>query len=232
MALAVLAGACSGDDDSPAPEPADQAGAPTLRQQPADLDVKIARVSGALTKADANALSKRLGRVVATWFDGGFLDGDYPRSSFSGYDAFTPGAARLARHDADVTTNAQLGSEWEQVVPTRQVVRLYVFAPGHRASGATAKVELVMVGAGESGSASELAVTGELYLTKTSKGWRIFGFDLHRSVGAPGAYVDQLRAQRDKQHGPSDKQGQPKSRDKNKNKQKGKHDKSRGKGRA
>jgi hypothetical protein len=230
VALAVLTGACSGDDDTPAPEPADQAGAPTLRQQPADLDVKIARVSGALTKADANALSKRLGRVVATWFDGGFLDGDYPRSNFSGYDAFTPGAARLAEHDSDVTTNAQLGSEWEQVVPTRQVVRLYVFAPGHRASGASAKVELVMVGAGESGSASELAVTGELYLTKTSKGWRIFGFDLHRSVGAPGAYVDQLRAQRDKQQ-PSKKPGQPKQQ-KGKNKQQGKHDKNRGKGRA
>lgn len=232
VALALLAGACSGDDDdSPAPEPTSQSGAPTLKQQPANLDVKIARVSGALPKADAKAVSKRLGHVVATWFNGGFLSGDYPRSSFTGYDAaFTPGAAKLAKRDSSVTTNAQLGSQWVQLVPTRQVVRLYVFAPGHRASGATARVELVMVGADEGGSASELAVTGQLYLTKTKAGWRIFGFDLQRAVGAPGAYVAHLRAQSDKQHrNPSNKQGQPKGR-----KQAGKHDKgsSRGKGRA
>ena len=216
LALALLAGACSGDDETPAPEP-DQAGAPTLRQQPADLDVKIARVSGALPKAEAKAVTQRLGHVVATWFDGGFLSGDYPRSSFSGYAAFTPGAAKLARRDSGVTTNAQLGSQWVQVVPTRQVVRLYVFAPGHRASGATARVELVMVGADESGSASELAVTGQLYLTKTKAGWQIFGFDLQRSVGAPGAFQSPSSKQR-----LSNKSGQPKAQKKN----------GRGKGRA
>jgi len=231
VALALLAGACSGDDDdSSAPEPTNQSGAPTLKQQPANLDVKIARVSGALPTADAKAVSKRLGNVVATWFNGGFLSGDYPRSSFSGYDAaFTPGAAKLAQRDSGVTTNAQLGSQWVEVVPTRQVVRLYVFAPGHRVSGATARVELVMVGADEGGSASELAVTGELYLTKTKAGWRIFGFDLQRAVGAPGAYVAHLRAQRDQQQ--KDPSNKP---DKSKGQGNGKHDKgsSRGKGRA
>ena len=228
VALALLAAACSGDDDdSSAPEPTNQSGAPTLKQQPANLDVKIARVSGALPKADAKAVSKRLGHVVATWFNGGFLSGDYPRSSFTGYHAaFTPGAAKLAKRDSSVTTNAQLGSQWVQVVPTRQVVRLYVFAPGHRASGATARVELVMVGADEGGSASELAVTGQLYLTKTKAGWRIFGFDLQRAVGAPGAYVAHLRAQQHRK--PSNKP------DKSKGQGNGKQDKgsSRGNGRA
>lgn len=232
VALAVLAGACSGgDDDSPAAEPASQSGAPTLQQQTAGLDVKIARVSGTLPKADADAVSKRLGNVVATWFDGGFLSGDYPRTSFSGYDdAFTPGAAKLAERDSGVTTNAQLGSQWVQVVPTRRVVRLYVFAPGQRVSGATAQVELVMVGADEGGSASELAVTGQLYLTKTKAGWRIFGFDLQRSVGAPGAYVAKLRAQREKNQ--QDKKQQ--DRKQGQSKGQGKQDKgsSRGKGRA
>jgi len=208
ISLVLLAGACSDDGggEETTPEPADRAaGAPTLRQQPADLDVEIARLSGALPKAAAQDLSQRLGRVVATWFDGGFLTGDYPRENFAGYASFTPDAARLARRDAGVTSNAQLGSQWVQVVPTRQVVRLYVFAPAHRPSGATARVELVMVGMSDAGTASELAVTGELFLTKTDNGWRIFGYDLQRSVGKPGAYADRQRAQRE----PRDEREQP-----------------------
>ncbi|HYJ66513.1 MAG TPA: hypothetical protein VEX15_02500 [Nocardioidaceae bacterium] len=201
LALAVLLGGCSDDsDDEPAtPDPPSRAGAPTIRQQPVGLDVKIARLSGHLPKAASRDLTNRLGHVVATWFEGGFLAGDYPRQRFSGYASFTPDAARLARRDAAVTSNVQFGSRWTQVVPTRQRVRLFVFAPGHRPSGASADVQLVMVGAGSGGTASELAVTGQLYLTKTASGWRIFGFDLQRSVGEPGSFAAHLRATRDKQ---------------------------------
>jgi len=212
-ALVLLAGGCSDDDgEETTPEPADRAGAPTLRQQPAALDVEIARLSGALSKAAARDLSQRLGRVVATWFDGGFLTGDYPRKSFAGYASFTPDAARLARRDAGVTTNAQLGSQWVQVVPTRQVVRLYVFAPAHRPSGATARIELVVVGIDDAGTASELAVTGELFLTKTDNGWRIFGYDLQRSVGKPGAYLARQRAQREQPDTQKPKTQKPKAK--------------------
>lgn len=198
-ALALLVGGCSddGDDEDSAPEPADQAGSTTLRQRPAAMDVEIARLAGALPKAEARDLSRRLGRVVATWFDGGFVAGDYPRENFSGYASFTKGAARLARQSADVTTNAQLGPQWVDAVPTRRRVRLFVFAPGHRPSGATAEVELVLVGVNKAGSAAELAVTGKLYLTMNNAGWRIFGFDLHRSVGKPGDYAARQRALRE-----------------------------------
>ncbi len=199
LALVVLLGACSDDSDDPAAsDPPSRAGAPTIRQQPVGLDVKIARVAGHLPKAAAKDLTHRLGRVVEGWFKGGFLAGDYPRKHFAGYASFTADAARLARRDAEVTTNVQLGSQWTQVVPTRQRVRLFVFAPGHRPSGATADVQLVLLGAGSAGAMSELAVTGQLYLTKTESGWQIFGFDLQRSVGAPGAFVAHLRATRDK----------------------------------
>jgi hypothetical protein len=200
LALAVLLGGCSddSDDEGVPPDPPSRAGAPTIRAQPVGLDVKIARLSGHLPKAATRDLSHRLGRVVATWFEGGFLAGDYPREQFAGYASFTPDAARLARRDAAVTSNARLGSRWTQVVATRQRVRLFVFAPGHRPSGATADVQLVMVGAGSRGAASELAVTGQLYLTKTKAGWRIFGFDLRRAVGEPGSFAAHLRAARDK----------------------------------
>jgi hypothetical protein len=200
LALALLVGGCSDDDgDSDAAEPPGQAGAPTLRQRPADLDVRIARLAGHLPKAAARDFSQRLGRVVGTWFDGAFLAGDYPRRHFAGYAVFTADAARLARRSAGVTTNARLGPRWVQVVPTRRVVRLYVFAPGHRASGATARIELVMVGVGSAGVASELAVTGELYLTKTEAGWRIFGFDLNRTVGEPGSYAARQQRQKERE---------------------------------
>ncbi len=199
-ALALLVGGCSddGDDDASPPEPADQGGSTTLRQRPAALDVEIARLAGALPKAEARDLNQRLGRVVGTWFDGGFA-GDYPRQNFSGYASFTKGAARLAKQSAGVTTNAQLGPQWVDAVPTRRRVRLFVFAPGHRPSGATAEVELVMVGVDETGSAAELALTGKLYLTKNKTGWRIFGFDLNRSVGKPGDYAARQRAARQQQ---------------------------------
>lgn len=209
LALVVLLGGCSDDSDEPAaPDPPSQAGAPTIRQQPVGLDVKIARVAGHLPKAVSRDLRHRLGRVVEAWFKGGFLTGDYPRKHFNGYASFTADAAKLARRDAEVTTNVQLGSQWTQVVPTRQQVRLFVFAPGHRPSGATADVQLVMIGAGSAGAMSELAVTGQLYLTKTAKGWQIFGFDLQRSVGDPGAFVAHLRATRDKHAKPDQKSKQ------------------------
>jgi hypothetical protein len=219
VALALLVGGCSdeGDDDG-SPEPAGQAASSTLRQRPAGLDVEIARLAGALPKAEARDLTKRLGRVVATWFDGGFVAGDYPRQSFSGYASFTDGAARLARRSAAVTTNVRLGRQWVDAVPTRQRVRLFVFAPGHRPSGATAEVELVMAGVNKAGSAAELAVTGKLYLTKANAGWRIFGFDLHRSVGKPGDYAARQRALREQQkqhkshgnHKPQENRDRPK----------------------
>jgi hypothetical protein len=207
VALALLVSGCSddGDEGSP-PEPADQAGSTTLRQRPAALDVEIARLAGALPKAAARDLNQRLGRVVATWFNGGFVAGDYPRENFDGYASFTQGAARLARQSAGVTTNAQLGPQWVDAVPTRQRVRLFVFAPGHRPSGATAEVELVLVGVDKAGSAAELAVTGKLYLTKNTTGWRIFGFDLQRSVGKPGDYAARQRAEREQQQKPQKQQ--------------------------
>jgi hypothetical protein len=202
LALVLLTGGCSDDDDdSSPPEPPGEAAAPTLRQEPAPLDVKIARLAGHLPKAAARDLSQRLGRVVATWFDGAFLAGDYPREHFAGYASFTRDAARLARGSAGVTSNVRLGPRWVQVVPTRRVVRLDVFAPGHRASGATAGVELVMVGVGAAGAASELVVTGDLYLTKTDAGWRIFGFDLNRSVGEPGDFATRSAGRDEKRQG-------------------------------
>jgi hypothetical protein len=204
LALTLLVGGCSGDEDDAAPsEPPDQAGAPTLRQRPADLDVSIARLSGSLPNAATRDLTRRLGRVVGTWIGGGFLPGGYPREHFAGYAAFTPDAARLARRDAGVTSNVRLGTSWVSVVPTLQRVRLYVFAPGHRPSGATAHVELVLVGAGTAGAVSELAVTGDLYLTRAPAGWRIFGFDLNRSVGDPGSYTARS-AERDENTGKPD----------------------------
>ena len=232
VALALLVGGCSDDDEGSEPEPADEAASSTLRQRPAALDVEIARLAGALPKAEARALTQRLGRVVAAWFKGSFA-GDYPRQNFDGYASFTKGAARLARQSAGVTSNVQLGKQWVDAVPTRQRVRLFVFAPGHRASGATAEIELLMVGVNEAGSAAELAVTGKLYLTKNSTGWRVFGFDLNRSVGKPGDYAARQRAAREQQHKQQHKQQQkPQQQNKPEPKQDGaKRDSSRSNGR-
>jgi hypothetical protein len=206
--VALLVGGCSGGDDDSAPEPSDRAGAPTLHQRPAELEVAIARLHGRLPKPAVRRLTQRLGHAVATWINGAFLPGDYPRTSFAGYASFTPDAARLARRSDGVTSNVRLGRQWVQVVPTRRSVRLHVFAPGHRPSGATARVVLVLAGVGRAGEVSELAVTGDLYLTWTGSGWRIFGFDLSRSVGKPGSYAARQSAERDEKTGKPDRKPQ------------------------
>ena len=67
----------------------------------------------------------------------------------------------------------------------KRTVSVTAFAPKGSAVGATADVALVLQGVAESGRRSRLSVTGELHLTRVDGNWRIFGYDLQRSVHAP-----------------------------------------------
>ncbi len=189
-ALMTSATACTGSDD---PEPA-ASGAPsastgaaaTLDAKPVPLDIRVAQVPGGkMKKSSAKVLENQIGRTVSEYFDGAFFEGDYPRSDFS--DAFTPfssGAARRARADRELLTNASLGDTIEAVVPKRKWVRLSVLLPKRTVAGVTARVRLVfVVERGDEGVDQKVTVTGRLVLSRAKSGkWEIFGYDLARSA--------------------------------------------------
>lgn len=197
LLVAPLLGACTGDEEPPEetatpkpPVPTTESGAPRLMLDEPPMRARVVRVGGELTAQERRQVADNIARVVGGWFDAAYLDGDLRRADLSGaLETFTPAAARQARRQADVTTGRVLGAELGAVVPTVRRVQAAVFAPGRGPAGATAQVTLVLVGAREGGSQVEQVVRGDLFLTATTGGWRIFGFELSRSVGAVGSYA-------------------------------------------
>ena len=192
LALVAVPAGCTADaevDPVPSPSPSSAA---TLMVAPGPLRVRLAPVRGQLADQARGDVRDAMRRVVGAWMEGGFGEQSAPDYA-QAYATYTPRAGDLARQQRAVTTNAELGPDLVEVVPTRRVVDVSVLAAGGRAVGANAEVLLVLVGARADGSQTELVVRGELRLTPTLDGWRIFGFDLTRSVGAPGTYARSVR---------------------------------------
>jgi hypothetical protein len=130
------------------------------------------------------------GRAISTYFRNAFLAVSYPRSDFgNAFASFSAGAARKARHDRDLLTNAGLGADTVAVVPRHQAAYLSVLAPGRVAVGITANIHLRLLVEHGQAPAQQVTVKGRLLLTRRkSGGWQIFGYDLSRSaVPAKGA---------------------------------------------
>ena len=68
------------------------------------------------------------------------------------------------------------------VVADEQRADLYVFASNGVAGGATARVRLRLTEEKPTGDSSRSGCHGSVYLTRTPSGWKIFGYDLHRTV--------------------------------------------------
>ncbi len=216
LAVGLLPG-CTGDDEpesaptttatsrTTAPPPATQSrrggggvAEPRVDRAPAPQTTIVRRVWGRWPAADDAPRTRRLaeqtGRAVRTWLDRGFVEVAYPSRRFDGAFAdFTPGAAALARREASLTTNRSIGTRLVDVVATRRVVRVTAFAPRGTAVGATADVTLVLQGVGEAGRRYETVVQAELSLTRTNGRWKVFGYDVRRSVGAPGTFAEANR---------------------------------------
>jgi hypothetical protein len=79
------------------------------------------------------------------------------------------------------------------------VARVSALAVGGRPVGASAQLLLVVVGAREDGSQVELVIRGELNLTPAGRIWKVFGFDLQRSVGKPGTFAAAARRARERE---------------------------------
>jgi len=209
LAAGMLAG-CPGDDEREARPPATttttttttettrprggRVTEPRLDRAPAPQKTIVTRVWGRWPARQAAPRTRRLeqqtGRAVRTWLDGGFVRPAYPTRRFDGAFAdFTPGAAALARRQPRLTTNRALGPRLVAAVPTRRVVRVTAFAPRGAAVGATADVTLVLRGLGAGGRSTETVVRAQLSLTRTRGAWKVFAYDVQRSVGAPGSFA-------------------------------------------
>lgn len=186
---ALMAGAtgCSGDKASPepasSPVPSSSTGASaTLDAKPVPMDVEVVSVAGRkMKKAKVRIIEHQIGKLVSDYFDAAFLAGDYPRTRFSDFPAFSKEAAQLAGRDRAQVTNQGLGASTEQVVPKRKWARLSVLRPNKIVVGVTAGVRLVFV-AVRPGVDQMVTVSGRLMVARAKSGrWQIFGYDLSRS---------------------------------------------------
>jgi hypothetical protein len=183
LAFAGLA-SCTSDDDSGTDDSTSTSTAPdvTLTRPDAPLGVTIVEMGGGIAKNRRAALSDAIGKPVASWIEGGYLDPSYPTSEFAaGFSSWTAAAAKLGEKDRGTTTNAAIGPSTVAVVADRQQVRLFVFGEKGKVGGATARVYLKLTAQHDDGSLASVLVKGALYLTPEDGGWKIFGYDLSRT---------------------------------------------------
>lgn len=192
LALAVpvagLAG-CSGDAEGPSAPPAapsDTAtgAAPSLRERPEPFRVRYRRMAGEVPKRGRAATLTAVSRPVRSWIDSGFVAGPWPREAFGqAYAPFGNNITERVRRDADLLTMQPLGDSLVEVVPQRRWVGVSVTGVHGNVVGATARVDVRVLGIDEAGKRSRVAVRGDLYLTRVPEhGWKIFGYRLDRWV--------------------------------------------------
>jgi hypothetical protein len=182
VTVAAFAGGCT-EDDTPGDDagPAGTPGTPST-EPPVTTTVTVGRVAGRLGRGERRALKAEVVGVVDEFLDGAYL-GEFPRASFDeAYEAFTRGARRDAERDADLLSNAEISDRIDVATGTKRHVALDVLAVKGRAQGVTARFTLVFDTAGELERRDR--VKGSLLLTATDGGWKVFGYDVTRSVTA------------------------------------------------
>ena len=151
---------------------------------PVPLSIRVTRVSGKLSAANASSLQSSVGATLDRYFDAAYLGGTYPRTDFStALSLFPANLATQAKHDTVLLTNAALGGSTQSVTAKVKTAYLSVFAPHNKPAGVSARINLVYVDNRGDQPAREVTVSGRLMLTPTKSGsWRIFGYSISRST--------------------------------------------------
>lgn len=197
-ALLVLSlGSCTGDPQprqtgSPTPTTASTGAAPSLRERAAPYDVAYRRVAGRLPDGRRARSLRSITRPVRTWVDDAFVTGPWPRRRFNAaFVPFNRDTTRMARGDARLLTLRALGGSLVEVVPERRRIRVSATAVRGRVVGATAHVDLQVLGVDRQRKRHRVHVRGDLYLTHSkAQGWKIFGYDLDRWADTGAATVE------------------------------------------
>lgn len=158
---------------------------PTLEPRPVPTEVRVARVVGTrLPGPKRRQVERQVGRVLSAYFDDAYLGGDYPRSDFPrAFRTFSRGAARQARGDRALLSNARSGPRTEAVVPRVKRAELDLLVPHQVVAGLTARVRLVFVEERAGGRDQRVLVKGRLLMNRKRSGpWQIFGYDVSRSA--------------------------------------------------
>ncbi|MBB6629186.1 hypothetical protein H5V45_17800 [Nocardioides sp. KIGAM211] len=184
LVLALLAGACSGDDggDGPGAEASATATGSAAADEPAPITTtaSLGVLTGKLGRKDRARFTKAVTRVVDDWIDAAYLDGDYPRGDFrASFPHFTTGARAEALRERDLMTNQDVGRRIDGVTATRRVLHIDALVVRHRPVGATARFVLRLRTTGD--LERRIEVAGRLFLTQ-HHGWRIFGYDVHKGA--------------------------------------------------
>ena len=182
LATLLLAGACTGDGESPK-EPRKTGAGDTTSE--VAVTSAVGTVAGTLDAPGQEAVVAKAVALVEAWWDKAYLGGDYPRADFAdAFPGFTPGAAKLATADAALLSNAAVGPRIDEVEAVAKEVSVDILSPRSTPSAATARIRLEFTTTGE--LEQQVLVTGRLMLAVDAKGnWQIVGYDVSRSDSAP-----------------------------------------------
>jgi hypothetical protein len=190
LLLAASLTACTGDragapqgTATPTPTTTATGAAPSLRERAAPYQVRYRQVAGEVSRR--RQYLRALARPVRTWVDGGFVRGPWPRED--GFArAFVPFGRYIsdrARRDAGLLTLQALGGSLVEVIPQRRRIAISVTGARGHVVGATARVDLRVLGLDRSGRRTRVNVRGDLFLTRVkSHGWKVFGYQLDRWI--------------------------------------------------
>lgn len=187
LAIALVLSGCSGDDkndksdDKPTPTASPTSTPTAEKPKPVVIDAKIGEIRGRMWVKPRAALVKNIATIVDGWFEAAYL-GNYPRRDFTrAFPRFTSGAAKQARADRKLMSNAGVGDRIDSTQARTKVVRVDVLASNKRPAAVTARVQLVFQTTGD--YERRITVDGRLFLTRSKAGtWRIFGYDVTKEV--------------------------------------------------
>ncbi|WP_310529819.1 hypothetical protein [Nocardioides sp.] len=146
---------------------------------PAELatTAEIGRIVGRLPGTRRKSVRKEVTRVVDRWWEAAYLSTDRASAGLSGaFPGFTAGARRRATYDRELMTNADLAAD--SLTPLMRKVRLDLLAVNARARSVTARFDLRVRTTGE--RTRRLQVRGRLFLTRSARGWQVFGYDVSK----------------------------------------------------
>lgn len=179
LVLVAALGACSGGGSEP--EGGDSTGGTSEAAPGVRTRATIGFVKGRLDRDRREKLRKRVTKTVDTWIDAAYVAGDYPRSDFSdAFAIFTKDAAKLAKRDQRLMTNAGVGDRVDSVTAKTRRLRIDALADKGKAAGVTARFVVVLKLDGEMRRTDRIA--GSLFMGYSGAGWRAFGYDVKRGT--------------------------------------------------
>lgn len=186
LAVTGCTGEPAGPDAPPAAAPVPSASvgsSATLHAKPVPTEVTVGRVlGGRLPRQQRRRVTQQVTGLLDRYVEDAFL-GEYPRGGFSAAFAdFSREAARKARADRALLTNAGSGAQTQAVRPLRKRAVLYVLKPYRNVAGVTARIRVVFRQQLDRAADRRVTVSGRLLLSRTKAGpWEVFGYDVART---------------------------------------------------